>query len=486
MRRYYEKLRHSGTECLGEIPAHWKVRRGRFCMAVNPLPETSRQLPPEAEVSFVPMEAIGEHGGLDLSERRPLAEIGSGYTPFQNDDVIVAKITPCFENGKGALAVGLCNGAAFGTTELHVLRASSVVDRRYLFYLTLSVPYRRTGEAEMYGAGGQKRVPPEFNKDFPTPLPPLLEQAAIADFLDRKTAEIDTLLAKKRALIEKLKEKRSALISRAVTRGLPREVARAQGIEPAIRLRVSGIEYLGDIPGHWLVKKLGRLTEKIGSGKTPKGGAETYQSEGVLLIRSQNVHSTGLKLEDAVFIDQSTDEDMAGTRVIAGDVLLNITGASLGRCAVAPKDLGRANVNQHVCIIRLRSECALPAFVGHAISSQPLQSQIFSFEAGSSREGLNFQQVRGLFLAVPPLPEQLAIADFLDRETAKIDALVAKVEQAIERFQEYRTALITAAVTGKIDVRQEQSGLTGLDGQAGQDGHAAKAGSRPARRSVHA
>ncbi len=285
------------------------------------------------------------------------------------------------------------------------------------------------------------------------PFPSLGEQHAIADFLDRETAKIDTLVAKKRTLIERLKEKRTALISRTVTRGLPPDAARAVGLDPHPKLKPSGIDWLGNVPEHWRVLRLGYLAEKVGSGKTPKGGAETYQSEGVLLLRSQNVYDTGLRLADAVFIDETVDEDMAGTRVFPGDLLLNITGASLGRCAIAPDGLPAANVNQHVCIIRLRKRGALPRFVHRAICSRPLQEQVFSFENGSSREGLNFQQVRDVFLALPPDSEQVKIAIFLDREIAKIEGMVAKVETAIDRLWEYRTALITAGVTGKIDVR---------------------------------
>src|SRR5258708_6409706 len=183
----YAAYQESGIKWLGNLPRHWNIKRGRFCMAVNPPLDLSSRLEPTTEVSFVPMEYVGEYGGLDLSQTRQVSDIGSGYTPFQDGDVIVAKITPCFENGKGALAAGLCNGVAFGTTELHVLRSSSILDERYLFYLTISSGYRQSGEAEMYGAGGQKRVPPEFNKEFPTPLPPLIEQVTIVDFLDRKT-----------------------------------------------------------------------------------------------------------------------------------------------------------------------------------------------------------------------------------------------------------------------------------------------------------
>lgn len=218
-------------------------------------------------------------------------------------------------------------------------------------------------------------------------------------------------------------------------------------LPPYPKYKTSGVEWFDLLPDHWEIYRLGHLTTKVGSGKTPRGGAEVYLSEGVLLIRSQNIHDTGLRLEDAVYIDESVDEEMAGTRLEPGDVLLNITGASLGRCSIAPNDLARANVNQHVCIIRLPQSRAVPRFIQRAISSSIVQEQIFSFENGSSREGLNFQQVRSLMIALPSSHEQLAIADFLDRETGKIETLVAKKRTLIERLKEKRIALISRAVT---------------------------------------
>ena len=210
-------MRASGVEWLGDVPAHWEVKRGRFCVEVQPSSNRLRELSPDNEVSFVPMEAVGEYGGLDLEQTRAVAERGSGYTEFEDGDVIVAKITPCFENGKGALASGLLNGAAIGTTELHVLRPRSNLDRRLLFYFTISPLFRTLGEGEMYGAGGQKRVPTSFCEDVPIPLAPLDEQHAIADFLDRETAKIDGLVAKVETAIARLREYRAALITAAVT-----------------------------------------------------------------------------------------------------------------------------------------------------------------------------------------------------------------------------------------------------------------------------
>lgn len=224
-----------------------------------------------------------------------------------------------------------------------------------------------------------------------------------------------------------------------------------QRFEPYPAYTDSGIEWLGEIPAHWEVKQLRYTTAKIGSGKTPSGGGEVYVSEGVMLLRSQNVHFAGLRLDDVAFIDAVTDAEMAGSRVKEGDVLLNITGASLGRCCVARLNRAPANVNQHVCVIRPRRSTLKSSFLAAVVSSQSVQTQIFNTENGISRDALNFQQIGQLRVTCPTLGEQDAIADFLDRETARIDALVAKKEQLITLLQERRTALISRAVTKGLD-----------------------------------
>jgi len=213
----------------------------------------------------------------------------------------------------------------------------------------------------------------------------------------------------------------------------------------------SGIEWLGQIPAHWETRRIKDVTDKIGSGKTPRGGAESYVDEGVMLIRSQNVLVGKLSLDDVAFIDDETDREMAGTRVLEGDVLLNITGASLGRCCVAYLDGLRANVNQHVSIIRPRNGGVESRFLAYEVMSPAGQCQIFETEMGISRDAVNFEQIGRLVLVLPDTAEQQAIAEFLDRETAKIDALVGKKERLIELLQEKRTALITHAVTKGLD-----------------------------------
>jgi type I restriction enzyme, S subunit len=208
----------------------------------------------------------------------------------------------------------------------------------------------------------------------------------------------------------------------------------------------SGVVWLGDIPSHWDLKRIKYIAEKIGSGKTPSGGAERYTSKGVTFIRSQNVRNKGIDLTDVAFIDARADQEQAFSRVQSDDVLLNITGASLGRCCLAPAGIEPANVNQHVCIIRLRNSFE-PSFLWRSITSSSAQAQIFAAEQGISREGLNFEQVGNIVVAVPPQSEQKHIAAFLDRETVKIDTLVEKQQRMINLLEEKRRAVVACAVT---------------------------------------
>ena len=211
-------MKDSGVEWLGEVPAHWEVKRLRNVATLNPSKSEMAHLPRDTEVSFLPMEAIGEDGALNLDRTRPIGEVESGYTYFREEDVTIAKITPCFENGKGAVMRRLHNGHGFGTTELIVARPSDgKVASGYLHLLFTSRPFRRLGEASMYGAGGQKRVPDDFVRNFAVAFPPPEEQTAIATFLDRETAKLYTLMTEARTAITLLQERRIALISAAVT-----------------------------------------------------------------------------------------------------------------------------------------------------------------------------------------------------------------------------------------------------------------------------
>ena len=226
----------------------------------------------------------------------------------------------------------------------------------------------------------------------------------------------------------------------------------------------SGVEWLGEIPSHWNVSKIGFHTSKIGSGKTPKGGAEIYKDEGVLFLRSQNIYNDGLKIDasESVFITQAIHDDMSTSKVDSGDILLNITGGSIGRSCLIPSNFQEANVNQHVCIIRVRNP--LNKFLAQVIKADLIQSQIRLIQTGGNREGLNFEQISKFIFILPPFNEQQLIIKFLDHETAKIDSLIEKQQKLIELLKEKRQAVISHAVTKGLnpDVPMKDSGVEWL------------------------
>ena len=225
----------------------------------------------------------------------------------------------------------------------------------------------------------------------------------------------------------------------------------------------SGVEWLGKEPDGWEVVPIKYLVIYIGSGKTPTGGGEAYQDRGILFLRSQNIFNDGLHLDDVVYISEEIDNTMGISRVLPGDVLLNITGASIGRTCLVPENIGRANVNQHVCIVRTINN-GMGLWVSKFFQSNVIKEQVDYFQTGAGREGLNFQEISNFVISFPSVKEQLLICEFLDHETARIDALTSKKSRFIELLREKRQALITQAVTRGLDpnIKMKGSGVEWL------------------------
>jgi type I restriction enzyme S subunit len=267
------------------------------------------------------------------------------------------------------------------------------------------------------------------------------EQSKIAQYLDNQTTIIDQLILQKEKLIELLKEKRQAVINEAVTKGL----------NPNAKMKDSGIAWLGSIPQAWNLVQIRHLNTKVGSGVTPKGGAEVYTEKGVIFIRSQNVHFDGLHLDDVVRIDLDTHKKMSGSKVQFKDVLLNITGASIGRCCVV--DINEEmNVNQHVCIIR-PTQRILSEYLNLVLQSNIGQVQIKLGTTGGNREGLTFEAIKEFTIPLPGIDEQHVILDEVLSSLKRYYELENFNTIQIDKLKEYRQSIISEAVTGKIDVR---------------------------------
>jgi len=420
---------------LASIPSGWRQRRLRFDIKSNPK-KAELDLDPETEVSFVPMDAVGEFGGLRLDTTRAIADVFKDYTYFTDGDVCVARITPCFENGKGALADGLTEGVAFGTTELHVLRPLGGVDRKFLFYITISHDFRGWGEAEMLGAGGQKRVPERFIKDWRAPLPDLDTQRRIAGYLDDKTARIDALIEKKRALLDRLAEKRQALITRAVTRGL----------NPVAPLKDSGIDWLGKVPAHWEVKPVKRVA-KLQSGHTPDKQHDEYWNGEIPWVSLNDTAA----IRSGDYIDETafsiTPEGIANSsaRLLPARAVVFTRDATIGEAAITTRPMA---VSQHIIAWLCPEDLLAPEFLLFVIYG--MRGELMRITNGTTIGTIGMADVKAIRIALPPLDEQTAIVAHVIDKKAQVENAILRVETSIEKLTEYRAALVTAAVTGKI------------------------------------
>ncbi len=374
--------------------AKFPVRSIGDVCAINPKKSELSGYPADTVVSFVPMKDLAENSiGFQSQEQRTLADVLSGaYTYFRDGDVLIAKVTPCFENGKAGIARNLTNSIGFGSSEYYVLRPSEAILPELLYYFLSSPRFKEYATPAMTGTGGLQRVPRSTLELFKIPLPPLAIQREIVAEIDGYQKIIDGA----RQVVENYR---------------PRIL-----VQPA-----------------WPVVELGEKLSFVTSGATPKGGKETYLNEGVLFIRSQNILSGSYDFSDAAFISEPTHREMSRSQVKQGDVFLNITGASIGRSAWMDLDIS-ANVNQHVAILRVGPELD-GVFLSLFLNSDTGQQQIQSFQAGASREALNYSQIKQLKISLPPLETQRAIVAEIKAEQVLVNAnkqLIARFEAKIK------------------------------------------------------
>jgi len=439
----YPAYKDSGVEWLGRVPEHWSVVRMRYAATLNPPVRRDLLEDPDQEVSFLPMEAIGEDGSLNLEQNRPVVEVRSGYSYFEDGDVAFAKVTPCFENGKGALMRGLRCAAGFGTTELTVLRPNlAVADARYINYIVQGSSFRAFGAGAMTGAGGLKRVPDEFTRNFPVSLPELGEQRVIASRLDRETARIDALIEKKTRFIELLREKRQALITHAVTKGL----------DPNVKMKDSGVEWLGEVPEHWEVLQL-RHTARLESGHTPSRSKPEYWVDcnvpWFTLADVWQVRSGEQKYvsETSEMVSQLGLENSSARLLPAGSVFLSRT-ASVGFTGIMAVDMATSqDFAVWTCTSEIFNEYLYYVLLG-------MKPDFDRLMMGSTHKTIYMPDIEAIRIARPPVDEQRGIVSVLSGQLGRFKSVIEKTERSIELLTERRSTLITAAVTGQIDLRE--------------------------------
>ena len=431
------EYKDSGIEWLGTIPAHWEVKRLKDVTTLNPNYVGGNCV---GDVSFVPMESLrlGQIDYQDIS----FDEAKGKYTFFANEDLLIAKVTPCFENGNIAIAKNLKQGIGFGSSEIFVLRCFDI-SNNYMFYYSLSSQFQGQACATMCGVGGLKRISPLFMRTYKFAVPPLTEQQAIADYLDKKTAEIDTqisLLENKQKAYEKLKQ---SLISEVVTCGL----------NPAVALKDSGIDWIGEIPTHWEVKRL-KDVAYLYSGLTGKAGDDfttEYEQGTKPYIPFTNVlNNNEVNPNNLGYVRIYKDDQQ--NRVQKNDLLFLMSSEdyeSIAKSAVVSEDIEEVYLNSFCRGLRLKSKQIDSKFLNYLLSANKCRDAL-RFEArGFTRINIKIDKISSHFIFYPPIEEQQDIVYFLDKKTAEINENITLIDRKIKAYRRLKQSLIDEVITGK-------------------------------------
>ena len=429
--RPYTEYRDSGVEWLGNIPAHWSAKRLKF---LAPARISKIDTKPDDAV-YVGLEHVESWTGRLLLETQPQS-VDSVVSAFAAGDILFGKLRPYLAKAARPDFDGVCS------SELLPLRPTPGCIQSFVMYCLLNAAYVSWLDSLTYGAK-MPRVNPNQVGSSRAPLPPESEQVAISAFLDRETAKIDELVARKKRLIDLLQEKRSALITRAVTRGLDSNVP----------MKDSGIEWLGEIPDHWDLQPLKRISPQITVGVVVNPSSYV-RAEGVPFLYGSDIQEGQIVTDVARRMSEKDSKFLAKSRLRAGDLVCVRVGAP-GVTAVVPPELAGANCASVVIVRHVDSFDS--QWLCYAMNSRLVRYQVELVQYGAAQEQFNVAHAVEFFVPLASPVEQTEIAEFLDREIAKIDAFIAKVREAIGHLQEFRTALISAAVTGKIDVREKAS-----------------------------
>ncbi|MFE4523097.1 restriction endonuclease subunit S [Cytobacillus firmus] len=431
-----KQLKNSGIEWVGEVPHQWKT--GYLNQYFIQIKNKNINL---QETNLLSL-SYGKIIQKDINSKEGLLpEKFDGYNIIKSGDIVL-RLTD-LQNDHKSLRVGWSSQKGIITSAYITLRRkSNEIHDKFAYYFLHSFDLSKG----FYGMGSGVRQGLTYDglKKMEFVFPLFNEQQKIVNFLDKKVLEIDILIEKTKLSIEELKKYKQALITEMVLNGL----------NTNIETKNTGVEWIGDIPNHWKLGRIKLVTSKIGSGKTPRGGASVYSNSGILFIRSQNVYETGLYLNEATYISEDIDEEMKNTRVFPNDVLLNITGGSIGRNCVYPDYMEtHANVNQHVCIIRCIQEKILPKYMSYFLSSNAGQTAIKTYQTGGNREGLNFEQIGKIPIPILSIAEQKDIVNLLDEKCSHINGLVEQKLQLVIELEEYKKSLIYEYVTGKKEVK---------------------------------
>jgi type I restriction enzyme, S subunit len=444
--RCYPAYKDSGVDWLGEIPAHWEVKRLRSTLTScqngvwGDEPDGINDVVCVRVADFDRVGLRVDIADPTLRSINPRIVAARGLRP---GDLLLEKSGGGENQPVGAVVLYEHTTPAVCSNFVARVTIAERQDPRFLTYLHAALYALRVNTRHIKQSTGIQNLDSASYLSESTGLPPEREQRAIAAFLDRETARIDALVAKKDRLIALLQEQRTALITRAVT----------NGPDPAVPMKDSGVEWLGEIPAHWEVRRIAMAAVKITNGYVGPT-RDILVNDGVRYLQSLHIKEGAIDFERRpYFVTSQWSREHEKSVLAAGDVLVVQTG-DIGQVAVVPTEFAGCNCHALV-IIRLKRDLGYGEWLAQAFQSDYGQGALAWSRTGALHPHLECGHVREIRIAFPPISEQRSILHGLTAAVARVDMMMAKVRDAIEHLKELRAALISAAVTGKIDVREE-------------------------------
>ena len=419
--RRYPEYKESGVEWIGEIPVNWKILPFRHCLKkVETKKKTSipkMDYQESGEFPIIDQGASFIAGWTDLT-----ASVISDNLPI----VIFGDHTRIFKYVDFPFTLG-----ADGTQLLYP--NDDILNPRFFYYALLNLKIPNEGYSRHY----------KYLREFSVTCPTLPTQRQIVKFLDRKTKQIDELIRIKERRIELLQEQRTALINQTVTKGL----------DPNVEMKPPGVEWIGEIPKHWEVKRIKYLASLISKGTTPTTIGRDILDEGeIRFIKVENIVDNQIEFKPGHYIDEETNQLLKRSQLKENDVLFVIAGATIGKVSLVKSSHLPANTNQAISFIRLH-EKELPEFICYWLQSDNIQKMIWLKAVQSAQPNLSMEDLGNLYVPSPSIAEQRQIVKYIADKTQTIVQFIQQAYKQIELLKEYRQSLISEAVTGKIDVR---------------------------------
>jgi type I restriction enzyme S subunit len=446
----YDEYEDSSVEWLGEIPSHWEMAKLKYCVQSLVSGGTPASTDDEYWASDgeegVPWVAVGdmsETSQVDTTEKRVTKE---GIEEADLETLSEGTLLYSIYASLGEVSV-LGISATTNQAILGITPDEETVSSNFLYYW---LQHMQKHVEVLSSSNTQDNLSAGRVRNMPVYLPESREQRAIATYLDRETERIDALIEKKEKLIDLLEEKRTALISHVVTKGLDEDV----------EMRDSGVEWLGEIPSHWEIVRLKHLAAGVGKGVQmgPYGSMLTgleSQNTGYKVYGQQNTISGDFEVGNRWIAEDRFQEMSDRYELRPGDVVLSRKG-SIGNSRIFPTGAQEGIMDSDTIRLRLRWESIDRRFLQWLLhEAWYMQTQIALVKRGAVLSGLNTNTIENLTLALPPIDEQTRLVEHLNEETGELSQTILKVQKGIDQLREYRTALISAAVTGQINVRKE-------------------------------